>query len=87
MEKDFLDAFVEYQFRKINLEETAKEQQSDLNCPYCKTNLPCNPMTVGKQIDGFDANYRSMYKTSYFCTLCQKYFKIMPESVQLEFKF
>ena len=61
-------------FRRIMLERTAKAEKSDLYCPTCKTNLPYTHMTVNSVPDGPDANFNPMYKTAYFCTLCQEYF-------------
>ncbi len=62
-------------FRKHNLEEAAKSENSDLYCPKCKTNLPYNHMTVASVPDGVDANLNPIGKRAYFCTLCQEYFE------------
>ena len=62
-----------YEFRKISLEEAAKQQESDLFCPYCKTNLPYTPFTQGEK--------------DYFCTLCQQNFYNKKQPEQLRFNF
>jgi len=61
-------------FRKFHLEKAAKEQGSDLYCPYCGTNLPYFHMTVGQEPAGVDANFNPLKRIVYFCTLCQKDF-------------
>jgi hypothetical protein len=65
---------VVFLFRRIMLETIAKAENSDLFCPYCKTNLPYNRMTVAYVPDGVDASLSPVYTTAYFCTLCQKIF-------------
>ena len=61
-------------FRRKQLEAAATEQGSDLYCPECEVNLPITPMTVNKEQDGTDANMNPSYKTSYYCTICEKHF-------------
>lgn len=69
-----LDPLINF-FRRLELEKLAKEQNSDLYCPYCRTNLPYNKMTVGQECSGeFDADGRPLIQTIYFCTICEKNF-------------
>jgi len=63
-------------FRKVMLEQIAKEQKSDLYCSHCSTNLPYTHMTIGPVIEeAVDGNGNPIkISFDYFCTLCQKGF-------------
>ena len=60
--------------RRFMLERNARAEKSDLYCPKCNTNLPYNSMSIAPRRDGTDANFNPVYRTAYFCTLCQEYF-------------
>ena len=54
------------------LELTARKQDSDLHCPYCKINLPYTGLTVlpASSDDMMDLSW----KQKYYCTICDEDF-------------
>lgn len=69
-----LDHPVVILFRKMMLEQAAKEQDSDLFCKKCNTHLPYSPITSARIPDGVDADYRPVFKRGHYCPLCEEYF-------------
>ena len=67
-------------FRKLELNRLALVTGSDLYHKKCDTRLPYNEITIGTVRDGVDANLNPVYKTDYFCPLCQEHFDMPKET-------
>ncbi|MEK6864823.1 MAG: hypothetical protein AABX27_05995 [Nanoarchaeota archaeon] len=72
-------------FRKANLETLAKEQKSNLYCPYCEIHLPYTMETLGGQAPTGkrDAYGQQVFRSALYCPLCERYFDKEPEQLSL----
>ncbi|MDD4877962.1 MAG: hypothetical protein PHO02_02910 [Candidatus Nanoarchaeia archaeon] len=72
-------------FRRANLETLAKEQNTNLYCPYCEAHLPHTMATLGGQVPTGkrDAYGQKEYRSALYCPLCERYFDKEPEQLKL----
>jgi hypothetical protein len=72
-------------FRKANLETLAKEQKSNLYCPFCEIHLPYTMETLGGQAPTGkkDAYGQQIFRSALYCPLCERYFDKEPEQLSL----
>lgn len=63
-------------FRKANLETLAKNQNTNLYCPYCEIHLPHTMQTLGGQAPTGekDCYGQQIFRNALYCPLCERYF-------------
>ncbi|MFH1065634.1 MAG: hypothetical protein V1734_03980 [Nanoarchaeota archaeon] len=72
-------------FRKANLETLAKEQKSNLYCPFCEIHLPYTMETLGGQAPTGkrDTYGQREFRSALYCPLCERYFDKEHEQLTL----